>query len=116
MFRSALQMHDRLCWLALQPLHGIMITENFVAQKEKMHDIEAMCAGKIHASVCSLRCFQPHAINLICMRRDTTKFDVAPVQADSTPPAMSAGGMVYSSDKCLNHTAESTTHDTDSMW
>lgn len=38
------------------------------------------------------------------------------LQADSTPPAMVAGGMVYSSDKCLNHTAESTTDVTDAMW
>ena len=38
------------------------------------------------------------------------------VQADSTPPAMAAGGMVYSSDKCQNHTAESTTAVTDTMW
>ena len=38
------------------------------------------------------------------------------LQADSTPPAMTAGGMVYSSDKCLNHTAESRTTVTDAMW
>ena len=38
------------------------------------------------------------------------------IQADSTPPAMTDGGMVYSSEKCLNHTAESTTSVTDFMW
>ncbi|DBA77690.1 TPA: hypothetical protein ACH3X2_008392 [Trebouxia sp. C0005] len=38
------------------------------------------------------------------------------VKADSTPPAMIAGGMVYSSEKCLNHTAESTTDVTNAMW
>ncbi|KAL3147560.1 hypothetical protein ABBQ38_014613 [Trebouxia sp. C0009 RCD-2024] len=37
-------------------------------------------------------------------------------QADSSPPTIAAGGMVYSSEKCLNRTAEASTSVTDAMW
>ena len=38
------------------------------------------------------------------------------LQADSSPPSMTDGGMVYSSEKCLNRPAETSTSVTDAMW
>ena len=52
-----------------------------------------------------------YILNFIC-----TCTKACGAQADSSPPTMTDGGMVYSSEKCLNHTAESSTSVTDAMW
>lgn len=112
-----------------------IMLEQFASMKTHMaHMLDALCqllhmllqdTNSHHGNCCILSQFAPCFATMQLQWRKSQRIDrplhcisttACALQADSTPPAIVAGGMVYSSEKCLNHTAESTTDVTNAMW